>query len=96
MTALVGTILINKTLHTDIPILQMHIFFLDEIKRHFMDSHAGYKIWRAFRYLTRYFQTYPQMKIKRVRIALKMAGLIYESLGFERERIVFRVGEKNE
>lgn len=58
-----------------------HEFFLEEIEHHFIDSHARYKVWRAFRYLKQYLKTYPHGKANHQKTALAMLGFIYDRLG---------------
>jgi len=64
-----------------------HEFFLEEIEHHFMDCHASYRAWRAFRYLRGYLKSYPHAKVNHQRTALAMLRLIYEELGFSGQRI---------
>lgn len=67
--------------------LLKHEFILEEIEHHFMDSHAGNRIWRAFRYLKQYLKTYPHIEAKRRKPALIMLWFIYDRLGFDGSKL---------
>ncbi len=69
-----------------------HLFFLDEIEHHFIDSHARRAVWRALDYLRRYFNAEAGSKDRHRGKALEMVSLIYEELGLE-VRKVRAVGE---
>jgi hypothetical protein len=53
-----------------------------------MDSHAGYKVWRAFNYLKRFLKSDLGIKPGHRKGALRMLGLIYERLGFDGRNIL--------
>ena len=79
---------IDRNRPREIHCLQKHEFFLEEIEHHFMDSHAGYKVWRAFNYLKRFLKRDLDTKASHRKGALRMLGLIYERLGFDGRKIL--------
>ncbi len=82
------TLTIQRNQARDIRILLKHEFFLEEIEHHFMDCHAGHRVWRGFLHLKRYLRNCPHAKTTHRRGALKMLGLIYGELGFDERKIL--------
>lgn len=78
---------IERNAHRDLTAILKHVFFLEEIEHHFMDCHADYRVWRAFRYLKAYLRTYPHKKLIRQHTAFAMLRIIYEKLGFSGQKI---------
>ncbi len=83
--ALTLTIQTNRV--NNIHSLLKHEFFLEEVEHHFMDSHAGHRVWRAFLYLKRYLKLYPHARANHQKGAMKMLELIYGQLGFDGRKI---------
>ena len=79
---------IDRNRPREIQCLLKHEFFLEEIEHHFMDSHAGYRIWRAFNYLKCFLKSDAYTKVIHRKGALRMLGLIYERLGFDGKKIL--------
>ena len=82
------TLTIQRDQIRDAHSLLKHEFFLEEIEHHFIDSHAGRRVWRAFDYLKRYLRHCSHTKTNHRKGALKMLSLIYGELGFDERKIV--------
>lgn len=78
---------IQRSEMKDMELSLKHEFFLEEIEHHFVDSHAGVRVWRAFNYLRRYLKCDSDAKASHRIGALRMLGLIYERLGFDGKKI---------
>ena len=58
-------------------------FFLNDLYHHFLPPHCEPKYRRAFEWLFRFLNIYPDAPPRRIYQAIRMIGLVYEVLGLE-------------
>lgn len=58
-------------------------FFLEDLYHHFLPPKCESKYRRAFEWLFRFLEIFPQVTPERIYRAIQMVGLIYEAFGLE-------------
>ena len=58
-------------------------FFLEDLYHHFLPPHCEAKYRRAFEWLFRFLEIFPQVTPRRIYRAIQMVGLIYEAFGLQ-------------
>lgn len=63
--------------------VQRQRFFLEDLYHHFLPTGCAAKYRRAFEWLFRFLNIFPDIPPRRTYTALRMVGLIYETFGLE-------------
>lgn len=58
-------------------------FFLEDLYHHFLPPHAESKYRRAFEWLFRFLEIYPEITPQKIYKAIQMVSLIYEVFGLD-------------
>lgn len=69
----------------DVLSVQRQKYFLDDLYHHFLPSQCPTRYRRAFEWLFRFLDTFPDIPPRRIYTAIRMIGLVYEVFGLELE-----------